>query len=436
MLRQSSDPVPIPEYIIIRESNSSLVRVWVEAYGCTMSQGEGAILEKKLRSLGHEVVGSADDADLVVLNTCTVIRATETRMLKRMREVSGSGKRLIVSGCMAAVQVDQIRDAAPEAVIIPPSEYDSFSPIVTDRFGEGGLSGVLEPKAVTAIIPIAQGCLGTCTYCITRIARGTLRSYPTERILERCRHSIAAGAIELLVTAQDTACYGLDLGRDLASLVRQIAELPGDFRIRIGMMNPDSLGRIIGGLVPTFMDTKVYKFLHLPVQSGSDRMLRAMGRLYTVDDFLTQVERFRNAFPELTLSTDVITGFPGETAEDHERTKEFLRTVRPNIVNVTRYSKRPGTQAARAKDQVPGWVSKERSRELTHLRFRIAREINIGKEGDIEEVLVTERGKEGTYIGRTISYAPVVISQEVRLGQVVRVRIVGSAATHLIGHIV
>ncbi len=412
------------------------MRVRVEAYGCTMSQGEGELLERKLRSLGHEVVSCEEEADVVVLNTCTVIRSTETRMLKRMREVSEKGKRLIVSGCMAAVQPEEIKGVAPDAIIIPPSEYDSFSPIVTGRFGEGDFTCVLEPRVVTAVIPIAQGCLGSCTYCITRIARGRLRSYPMERVLESCRHSIAAGARELLVTAQDTACYGLDRGSDLGSLVRRISGLPGDFRVRIGMMNPDSLGRVISGLVPAFADPKVYKFLHLPVQSGSDRILKAMGRLYSVDDFMLQVERFREAIPGLTLSTDVIAGFPGETDEDHERTKELLRKVRPNIVNVTRYSKRPGTPAARAKDQVPGWISKERSRELTHLRFRIAREINIGKEGDVEDVLVTERGKDGTHIGRTISYTPVVIPQEVRLGQVERVRIVGSAATHLVGHIV
>jgi tRNA A37 methylthiotransferase MiaB len=180
----------------------------------------------------------------------------------------------------------------------------------------------------------------------------------------------------------------------------------------------------------------VYKFLHLPVQSGSDGVLKAMGRHYTVDDFKAQVARFRKRYRNLTLSTDVITGFPGETDKDYRKTVELIEWVKPNIVNVTRYSPRPGTPAAKAKNQVPGWMSKERSRELTTLRFRISKSINIGKEGDREEVLVTEKGKNDTYIGRTVSYTPVVIEEGVRLGDFVEVEIVRSAPTHLIGRLV
>ncbi|MDD1768644.1 MAG: tRNA (N(6)-L-threonylcarbamoyladenosine(37)-C(2))-methylthiotransferase [Methanomassiliicoccales archaeon] len=412
------------------------MKVRVEAYGCTMNQGEGSVLEKKLESLGHEVVQSAEDADLVVLNTCTVIRPTEMRMTKRMKEISRQGKHLIVTGCMASVQSDQIKDIVPDALIISPFEYDYFSPLITDHFGVGAFTQTLEPDIVTAIVPIAQGCLGSCTYCITRMARGRLRSYAIESVVEKCRKSVAQGAKELLVTAQDTACYGLDQGRTLGELMRAVSSLPGKFRIRIGMMNPDSLQKVIEDLLPAWESDKVYKFLHLPVQSGSDRILKDMGRHYTVDDFKRQVERFRERFRDLTLSTDVITGFPGETDKDHESTMELIREVRPSIVNVTRYSPRPGTIAAKSKNQVPGWVSKERSRSLTQLRFKIGKSVNIGKEGDREEVLIAEKGKDDTYIGRTISYTPVVIEEGVRLGEFVDVNIVRSASTHLFGRLV
>ncbi|MDD1767911.1 MAG: tRNA (N(6)-L-threonylcarbamoyladenosine(37)-C(2))-methylthiotransferase [Methanomassiliicoccales archaeon] len=400
-----------------------------------MNQGEGSVLEKKLESLGHEVVQSAEDADLVVLNTCTVILPTEKKMVKRMKEISKQGKHLIVSGCMAAVQPDQIKDAVPDALIIPPFEYDSFSPLVTDHFGVGTFTRMLEPDNVTAIVPIAQGCLGSCTYCITRMARGKLRSYSMESVIDSCRKSIDQGAKELLITAQDTACYGLDRGHNLGELVAAVSGISGRFRMRIGMMNPDSLHRIIETLVPAWESDKVYKFLHLPVQSGSNRIIKAMGRHYTVDDFKLHVEMFRNRFRNLTLSTDVITGFPGETDKDHKATTDLIKEVRPNIVNVTRYSPRPGTVAADAKNQVPGWVSKERSRELTQTRFKIGKSLNIGKEGDVEEVLVTERGKNDTYIGRTISYTPVVIEEGVRLGDFVDVEIVRSASTYVFGRL-
>ncbi|MGD0057609.1 MAG: tRNA (N(6)-L-threonylcarbamoyladenosine(37)-C(2))-methylthiotransferase [Methanomassiliicoccales archaeon] len=412
------------------------MKVCVEAYGCTMNQGEGAVLEKKLESLGHEVVQSAEDADVVVLNTCTVIRPTEMKMIKRMKEISKQGKRLVVSGCMAAVQPDQIKETVPDALIIPPFEYDSFLPLVTDHFGVGVFTRILESDIVTAIVPIAQGCLGSCTYCITRIARGELKSYSMENVVKHCREGIAQGAKELLITAQDTACYGLDQDHNLGELIFAISDMSGKFRMRIGMMNPDSLQKIIDDLIPAWESDKVYKFLHLPVQSGSNRILKVMGRHYAVDDFKFQVEMFRERFRDLTLSTDVITGFPGETDKDHESTMELIKEVKPNIVNVTRYSPRPSTIAAKAKNQVPGWVSKERSRELTHLRFKISKSINIGKEGDKEEVLVTEKGKYDTYIGRTISYAPVVIEENVRLGDFVEVEITRSAPTHLFGRLV
>jgi threonylcarbamoyladenosine tRNA methylthiotransferase CDKAL1 len=412
------------------------VKVRVEAYGCTMNQGEGVILEKKLESLGYEVVRSAEDADLVVLNTCTVIRPTEMKMIKRMKEISKQGKHIIVSGCMAAVQPDQIKETVPDALIIPPFEYDSFSPLVTDVFGNGTFTRILEPDIVTAIVPIAQGCLGSCTYCITRIARGKLRSYSMESIVRNCKESIAQGARELLITAQDTACYGLDQGHNLGELITSISDIPGRFRMRIGMMNPDNLQKVVRHLIPAWESEKVYKFLHLPVQSGSNTVLGAMGRHYTLDDFKLQVTRFRRRFRNLTLSTDVITGFPGETDKDHRMSVGLIEDIGPNIVNVTRYSPRPGTTAARAKNQIPGWVSKERSRELTHLRFRISRSINIGKEGDREDVLITEKGKDDTYIGRTMSYTPVVVEEGVRLGDFVEVEIIRSAPTYLIGRLV
>jgi tRNA A37 methylthiotransferase MiaB len=161
-----------------------------------------------------------------------------------------------------------------------------------------------------------------------------------------------------------------------------------------------------------------------------------MGRRYSVNDFRRQVQMFRERLQDFTLSTDVIVGFPGETNEDFNKTMELIREIRPNIVNVTRYSSRPGTPAEKSNNQVPGWMSKERSRELTVLRFKVGLSINIGREGNKEEVLITERGKDSTYIGRTMSYAPVVIEDGVRLGDLVKIEIVKSTPTHLFGRLV
>lgn len=411
------------------------MKVRVETYGCTMNQGEGAELADKLAALGHEVVDDPSDADLVVLNTCTVIKETENRMVKRMTELSGQRKKLIVVGCMASVQPDDIVKHAPNALIMAPRDYPSFSSMVESNFGRGEEPLVIPPASVTSVLPVAQGCIGACSYCITRFARGTLTSYPLEDLVTAARSALRSGARELLVTAQDTACYGFDLGTDLSALLNGITALPGEYMVRVGMMNPDNLGRIIDRFIPSWTSTKVYHFVHLPVQSGSAAVLEAMNRGYRPEEFEALVGRLRDASPHMTLSTDVITGFPGETEDDHRATVELLRRVRPDIVNVTRFSPRQGTPAARARNQVPGWASKERSRELSKLRFEISAELNAAMVGRTEKVMVTEEGKNGTSIARTPSYKPVVLPGTLALGTILQVEITESAPTHLFGKV-
>jgi len=412
------------------------VKFFVESYGCTMNQGEGIELSEKLRALGHQPVTSADEAELVILNTCTVIQSTQTKILKRLRELYRLNKNLIVSGCMAAVQPEIIRKVAPDVWILPPEEYDSFQKVIAENYGRISSQEIIHDQRTTVIIPISQGCLGSCTYCITRLARGTLKSYQPDQIVEKARRSIETGTREILLTAQDTASYGFDIGCTLSDLISSIVQIPGKFRIRVGMMNPESLQKIINDLIESWRDDKVYKFLHLPVQSGSERILKLMGRRYTVEQFKSQVQLFRNSFPDLTLSTDVITGFPSENEIDHKITVQLIREIRPHILNVTRFSPRPGTPAACASGQIPSWISKERSREFAKLRFQISKEIYKTKEGAIEEILITEKGKHDTWIGRTLSYAPVVIKKPVELGSFVKVKIIDSAPTHLIGEII
>jgi len=411
------------------------VKVCVETYGCTMNQGEGAMLESMLTSLGHEVVDDPAAADLVVLNTCTVISETENRMLKRMGEISSQRKHLVVSGCMAAIQADAIVKKAPNAMIIAPRDYGSFTELIESSVGRADLIPLFRPAPISATLPISQGCVGACSYCITKAARGTLASYPIEDLVASARKHIDSGSREILVTAQDTACYGFDSGKNLSSVLSSLVEIPGDFMVRVGMMNPDNLARVIDDLIPAWMHPKVYKFIHLPVQSGSDDVLDAMNRGYKADEFAALVSKLREACPNMTLSTDVITGFPGETEEDHRATVKLIEEMRPDTVNVTRYSPRPGTPAAKAKNQIPGWVSKERSRELTKLRFAIAEELHQAMIGRRERILIIEVGKPGSVIGRTSSYRPVAVQQKLPLGSKVEVEITEAAPTYLLGRV-
>ena len=415
------------------------MKVYVEAYGCTQNYGEARLMQEALSGRGHCLTSSEDEADAHVLVTCTVIEATERKMVRRMQALAAHDKPLVVAGCMAAAQRDRIRALVPQAKLLPPRKW----PAIVDLLDGGTACGERAVEAETAapgwrdaIVPIAQGCAGRCTYCITRVARGTVRSYAVEDLADQVRRSVAQGAREVKLTGQDTAAYGRDTGTDLAALLRAVVAVEGNFRVRVGMADPLTVLPIVDELVDAYASEKVFKFLHLPVQSGDDGVLERMRREYTVADFEAIVAAFRGAYPDLTLSTDLIVGFPGETEEAFEATMDLVRRMRPDIVNVTRFSARPGTPAASYAGQVVGWRVKQRSRRLACLRFAIAREIHQRFVGDEVDVLVTEAGKEGTVLARTPEYRQVVLHESTPLGEFVRVRIDAARPTDLFGHVV
>ena len=397
-----------------------------------MNYGEGEQLSKKMDSLGHVRTDSADDADIVILNTCTVIETTEKNMIRRMGDLKAKGKKVIVTGCMAKVQPKRISIRLPGSIILPPDRYDEFSDIVSDEFGCCEPS-VKPTYGMSAILPIAQGCLGNCSYCITRFARGHLRSYPEDDLVKEFNAMLDDGAKEILITAQDTACYGKDIGTDLPHLIGRFLEREGDYRIRIGMMNPNFLDPIADRLLDIMKDRRVYRFLHIPVQSGSDDVLRNMRRRYTAEGFLSMVERMRLKCPDISISTDMITGFPGETDEDHRKSVELIRKLHADTVNITRFSVRPGTDAATMKDQIQGNVSKERSTELTETKMEVEYGVNENLVGKRFRVLVTEKGKKGTVITRTENYRPVGIEEDLPLGTFLDVVVTGCASTYVVG---
>ncbi len=415
------------------------MKVYVEAYGCTQNYGEARLMQEALAGRGHELAASASEADAHVLVTCTVVEATERKMVRRMRELAAHDKPLVVAGCMAAAQRDRVRAVVPQAKLLPPRRW----PEIVDLLGAGTVCGDRAADAESqafgwhdAIVPIAQGCAGRCTYCITRVARGAVKSYPVSELVELVRRNVARGAKEIKLTGQDTGAYGRDTGTNLAALLRAITSVPGQFRARVGMADPLTVLPILDDLVDAYRSDKVFKFLHLPVQSGDDRVLERMRREYTVADFERIVTAFRDVFPSLTLSTDVIVGFPGETEDAFDATMDLIRRARPDIVNVTRFSARPGTAAASLPGAIVGWRMKQRSRRITSLRFALARENHQALVGEEVDVLVTEPGKEGTVLARTDEYRQVVLHEPAPLGEFVRVRIDAARATDLFGHTV
>jgi len=375
--------------------------VYIETYGCRYNFGDTAKLIEILRSKGNTIVDSAETADSVIINTCTVVGPTERRMLRqfsRFREYD-----LYVTGCMPEVQREAIFAVCTPTFISSKTIHEVYRSVKTVSGG-----GV-------AIVQVAQGCVGRCTYCLTRIARGPLKSFSEEEILAEIQAHTRTGTQEIQITAQDTGCWGWDIGKSLPGLLNCIEDLPGRFMIRVGMMNPATVRGILDDLVDAFASDRIFKFVHLPVQSGSDAILDRMGRGYTVADFEKIVSSFKNRYPEITLATDMIVGFPGETRQDFSESLDLIGRVRPNKVNITRYSQRPFTSLP-SKEDFPDWVKKDRSRLMNSHTEKVYTSINTGYLEKQVPFLVTEKIKTGSVMARSPDYLGIVIDEDLPLG--------------------
>ena len=421
-----------------------MTRVHVETYGCTRNKADAEIMEAILLRAGYELAETPDSADYVVVNTCAVKDPTEKHMRERIKELINSGKRVIVTGCLVHVNPDVIDsrvsgilgvksiDRIAEAVSVAESGGKLVS---VEGWRERSIDKLELPRlwknGVAFVVPISEGCLNGCTYCATRFARGVLKSYKPELVVKWVKEAIARGYREIQLSSEDTGCYGFDIGTNLAELLDEITAIEGEFRVRVGMMNPNHAIKILDELIDAYQDKKVYKFLHLPVQSGDNEVLRRMGRTYTVEEFEEIVNEFRKKVPGLNLNTDIIVGFPGETDEAFQNTVELVKRVRPDKINVSRYSPRPGTIAAKWK-QIPGWKAKERSRILHRLRLQVAYEINQDYVGKTVEVLVHGEGKKGGIEGRTFNYKDIILDSG-EAGELVRAEVKRATATYLLG---
>jgi MiaB-like tRNA modifying enzyme len=377
------------------------VNVYIETYGCRYNFGDTAKLIEILKHKGCTVVNSAEEAEAVIINTCTVVGPTERRMLRRLSHFRDCN--LFVMGCMPAVQKEAIFAVCAPAIISSDVIHEAYRSLRT------------VPDGGVAIVQVAQGCAGRCTYCLTRVARGPLKSFTEDEILAEIAMHVQAGTPEIQITAQDVSSWGWDIGKSLPGLICAIDSLPGRFMIRIGMMNPATVKGILGDLIEAFAGDHILKFLHLPVQSGSDPVLDRMGRGYTVADFEEIVTAFRHRYPKITLATDMIAGFCGETEKDFSDSLDLIERVHPNKVNVTRYSPRPFTPISSEKD-FPDWVKKDRSRSMHTRAEKIYASVNKGYLEKQVPFVVTETLKKGSVMARSPNYLGIVINEDLPVG--------------------
>lgn len=392
-----------------------------------------------LSRANHDIVQDEKNADAIVLNICTV--KGDKNALKQVKNVHEQhpGKKIVVAGCITPSIVQQIKNFVPDASLVSTHNIDKIVQATTtkqeflqrSRKTKIGLPRIRANPTV-GIVNIASGCTSACTFCSTKIVKGGIQSYPAQNVLEECEQHLNDGCKELWLTSQDNGCWGVEWNQNLSHLLEFLTnKLRGPFHIRNGMSNPKHVVKFYEELIKAYKHPKIFKFLHLPVQSGSNKILGLMRRQHSVKDFLKTIKRFREEIPELTLATDIIVGFPGETEQDFEQTLQVIEQARPDVINISRFAARPGTPAAKMPEQVHGRESKERSRKVTELFKRIARERNeewVGWEGD---VLVDEQGKNNTMIARNHAYKQVIIPGRRELGEIVRVKIIGATAHDL-----
>lgn len=415
------------------------IKFFLKTYGCTLNQADSDAIRSLLLQSGCEEA-SEQEADVLMLNTCTVKRATEQKIFQEIKRLNAMNKPIVLAGCLASAMPKKLEKLAPAASLLGPRATARACEVVHAQ-ASGKKLVVLEELDKSSLpfvsggffarIPIAEGCVSACTFCQTRIARGNLSSRPIESIVQDVEKAVSLGAFEIQLTAQDIGAYGIDLGISVISLFKAISAVPGDFRVRIGMCNPDHAQNNLSAFEFALSNDKFYKFLHLPAQSGDDGVLSSMARTYSVVQFEKLVSDLREICPDLTLSTDIITGFPTESHEAFLATLELLERVRFDVVNVSRFTPRPGTPADKM-PQLPNTIINDRTRECARLCRKISLEKNEAWIGREFSVRVLEKLK--TPVGRNDFYKPVAVPGA-KLGALVKVKATGASTSCVLSKI-
>lgn len=420
-----------------------MAKIFVEAYGCSASFADSEMISGLILNGGHTLAKDSSESDLNIVVTCSVKDATANKMMHRIKSLKS--KPLVVAGCLPKAEMSTVEKITDKASLLGPNSLGKTLQVIDSTLRgiryvaleDSDLSKIGLPKVrlnpVVGIVEIASGCMSECTFCQTKLSKGDLTSYRIGDIVRQVETEISEGCKEIWLTSTDNGCYGLDIDTDLPTLVKAVSEIPQDFMIRVGMMNPMYMPRIKDELIKSYDSDKVYKFLHIPVQSGSDKVLNDMKRGHTVKTVKEIIKKARDRFTDFTISTDVIVGFPSETREDFEKTVNLINEIYPDIVNLSKYSARPGTEAAEW-DQIDAAEVKRRSRIIFDQINKISLENNqkwIGWKG---KVLFDEETSEGIK-GRNFAYKSVFVKEEIKIGQTRTVEIVDATTHSILGKI-
>lgn len=441
------------------------MNIYFVSLGCDKNLVDSEMMITNLRKSGYALTDDASEADVIVVNTCCFIGDAKEESINTLLELAAYKeercKLLVAAGCLAQRYHEEIKEDIPEVdLIVGTMGYEKLTEKIEEALNNKGV--VVEsledinylPTPLTdrdsmsggyyAYLKIAEGCDKCCTYCVIPKVRGKYRSVPMDNLIEQAEHLVENGAKEIILVAQETTLYGKDLygEKSLPKLLRRLSEIEELRWIRILYCYPEE---ITDELIDTIAELpKVCKYLDIPIQHGSDNILKKMGRRTDKNEIISIVDRLRKKIPDIALRTTLITGFPGETEEDFEELKEFVKKLRFERLGVFTYSREEDTPAAEMEGQVPEDVKEARRDEIMEIQQEIAFEKGKERIGDDFDVMIEgSLPDEGVYIARTYMDAPdvdgyVFISSDWHLdsGDFVKVEITGAKEYDLIGDIV
>jgi MiaB-like tRNA modifying enzyme len=411
----------IDDHLIQRSTKPSF---WIEGYGCSANLSDMEIIAGQLKSNGFEIADNPSESSINLIVTCSVKDVTEHRMSYRIKKLSKENKPLVIAGCLPSADTKLVEKLNSKASLMGPNSINNTMEIVNYAISgkksvsiqKSSFEKINLPKVrlnpVISIIQISTGCLSECSFCQTKLSKGNLQSFRIGNIINQIKNDLRGGSKEIWLSSTDNGCYGMDIGTNLVELLKKCVEIDEkDFMIRVGMMNPMYMRKIITDLIDIYSNSKkLFKFLHIPAQSGSERILRKMKRGHSAKTFNQIVRQFRERIPDITIATDIITGFPSETEEDFEMTLKMITELEPDIVNSAKYSARPGTSASKLTRINPEIITK-RSEKLHLIIKNIAMKRNsrwLNWEGDI----LIDEIDNGKLKGRNQYYKSIVIKED------------------------
>jgi MiaB-like tRNA modifying enzyme len=367
--------------------------VYIETFGCSANQNNSEILAGLLKQSGYEITSNEKISDILIINTCIVKGKTESKIKRRIQDLSKlyPNKLMIISGCMPETDSNQLKKLNPKAILLGIHhvkdivkliknfvDINPHSKIQNEFLSFQNEEKILLPKIpnnkLISIIQISEGCFGECSYCKVRLAKGKLFSYIEEKIINSIQSDLQSGAKEIWLTSQDCASYNLDKGtQQLPELLKKILSLNRRFKLRLGMMNPNHLYPILNEMIEIYKNPKIYKFLHIPIQSASNKILKDMKRPYTIEQIESIINKFKSEIPDISISTDIIVGYPTETEEDHKKNIEFIQKFKPSVFNLSKFSSHINTEAGKFPTLSTEIINK-RASELMELHRKTALE--------------------------------------------------------------